>query len=398
MLGSISVSTLKVQEAKGSLVNNSKIKEQQFMVKETSEPKVVFDGTFTAKKQDVSLNNVVVSLATGELAADDNVTFNVYIDGTKVATFEWEDDKDFSAITVEAGKSVPVKVEAVVYASTWTESYIQYKIQLKGEDENNNDISTTAVNMIKMSFVDNESITVSTNAAMRAKDVILTDSDQEVAAFIVKPGNKSSSATVSELRFDVSSYVSGDTTMDAEEYFEVRLGKDDTLDIEFTDDGLLVAEDINKPIEWETTVTVVYKKDLTVRTNYDLVLTYANSELATPKTFSRYAVDALVRVATQWGEKTSFTKYTFDIEYSSNINSETIQGLTITYADDGVSKVWDNVVDGDTYTTTNIEDASDAVLISYSDGDGNGYEIDYDTYPDYFKVSSNEYVIRFASK
>jgi hypothetical protein len=88
MLGSISVSTLKVQEAKGSLVNNSKIKEQQFIVKETSEPKVVFDGTFTAKKQDASLNNVVVSLATGELAADDNVTFNVYIDGTKVATFE----------------------------------------------------------------------------------------------------------------------------------------------------------------------------------------------------------------------------------------------------------------------------------------------------------------------
>jgi hypothetical protein len=120
---------------------------------------------------------------------------------------------------------------------------------LKGEDENNNEISTTAVNMIKMSFVDNESITVSTNAAMKAKDVILTDSDQEVAAFIVKPGNKSSSATVSELRFDVSDYVEADSTVDAEEYFEVRLGKDNTLDIEFTDEGLLVAEDINKSIE-----------------------------------------------------------------------------------------------------------------------------------------------------
>jgi hypothetical protein len=100
-----------------------------------------------------------------------------------------------------------------------------------------------------MSFVDSESITVTTNSVMRAKDVILTDSDQEVAAFILKPGNKSSKATVSQLVFDVSGYVTADPSMDADEYFEVKFGKNDTLDVEFNAAGELVAEDINKEIE-----------------------------------------------------------------------------------------------------------------------------------------------------
>lgn len=399
MLGSISVSTLKVQEAKGSLTNNS-TKKAEFTVLDTT-TKTVFDWTFTAKKQDTHLNNVTITLATGTILPEDNVTFHVYIDGDEVASFEWADEADFSEIVVEAGKSVSVKVDADVYASTWTESDIQYKIQLKGEDENNNDISTSAVNMVKMAFVDSESITVTTNSAMRAKDVILTDSDQEIAAFIVKPSNKASVANLDELRFDVSDYTDDDpdfdaSTSDADEYFEVKLGKNDTLDVEFASDGSLVVEDINKSIEWETQVTVIYKKDLTVKTNYDLVLTYANATLATPKTFSRYAVDALVRVASQAWDGTSSTKYTFNVDYSDNINSETIQTLKITYVDGAGSREWWNVVAGDTYTTANEDSASDGKVISYTDGDGNSYTIDYDDYPDYFRVSSNDYVIRYA--
>ena len=400
MLGSISVSALKVQEAKGSLTNNSKVTKQQFTVRETSDPKTIFDGTFTAKKQDTRLNNVKIIKSTGDLAADDSVTFHVYIDGDEVATFDWADDADFSEIVVEAGKSVSVKVDAVVYASTGLET-LQYKLQLKWYDNNDNDITTSAVNMIKMSFVDAESITVTTNSAMRTKDVILTDSDQEIAAFIVKPGNKSSKATVSELRFDVSDYTADDASFDAstanaDDYFEVKFGKNDTLDVEFDTAGNLVAEDINKEIEWETTISIIYKKDLVAKKDYDLELTYANEALGTSsRTFSRYAVDALVRVASQAWEKTSFTKYTFDIEYSANIDSETIESLQITYADGLTGKVWNNVVEGETYTTTNVDDASDAVKISYTAG-GTGYDIEYKDYPDYFKVAGNEYVIRYS--
>jgi molybdopterin synthase catalytic subunit len=79
---------LKIQEAKGSLTNNSKVTKQQFTVKETSDPKTVFDGTFTAKKQDTRLNNVTIIHSTGNLADADNVTFHVYIDGDEVATFD----------------------------------------------------------------------------------------------------------------------------------------------------------------------------------------------------------------------------------------------------------------------------------------------------------------------
>jgi hypothetical protein len=77
---------LKVQEAKGSLINNIS-KKAEFKTLETT-TKTVFDGTFTAKKQDTHLNDVVVALANGSLASADNVTFHVYIDDDEVATFD----------------------------------------------------------------------------------------------------------------------------------------------------------------------------------------------------------------------------------------------------------------------------------------------------------------------
>jgi hypothetical protein len=53
----------------------------------------------------------------------------------------------------------------------------------------------------------------------------------------------------------------------------------------------------------------------------------------------------LVRVATQAGDSTSTTKYTFDIDYSDNANNQTITGLQITYADGASSTLWANVVE-----------------------------------------------------
>jgi O-succinylbenzoate synthase len=78
--------------------------------------------------------------------------------------------------------------------------------------------------MVKMTFVTAEGITVSTNNSMRADDLILTDSNQEIAAFIVKPSNKSSVANLDKLVFNVADYVGSlPTNANADEYFEVRL-------------------------------------------------------------------------------------------------------------------------------------------------------------------------------
>ena len=397
MLGSISVSTLKIQEAKGSLINNIS-KKVEYKVKDSTTSKTVFDGTFTAKKQNTRLNNVVITQwSTTGITANDSLTFHVYIDGDEVATFDGVDEGDFPEIVVEAGKSVSVKVDAEVYASTGRDE-MQYKVQLKWLDENDNDVTTTAVNTVKISFVDSESITVTTNSTMKAKDVILTDSDQEVASFIVKPSNKASKANVDRLEFDVTDYVSWYTinsSTDPDEYFEVKVGKNDTLDLEFNAAGTwLVADDINIDIEWETNVTVVFKKELAA-TGYSLSLVNANGAIS-PRVFARKAVNALVRVATQAWDGTSTTKYTFDVEYSDNANSQTITGLQFTYADSATGTLWANVVEWETYTTTNNTSASDASIIEYRDGDGNYVNIDYATYPDYFRVSSTEYVIRYA--
>jgi hypothetical protein len=112
-------------------LTNSISKKVEFKVKDSTTTKTIFDGTFTAKKQTTHLNNVtILQQSTTGITADDSLTFHVYIDGNEVATFEGVDDADFPEIAVEAGKSVNVRVDAQVYASTGIDE-LQYKVQLK---------------------------------------------------------------------------------------------------------------------------------------------------------------------------------------------------------------------------------------------------------------------------
>jgi hypothetical protein len=186
-VGTISISTLKIQEAKGSLKNDISSNKKDVTI-EQSEPGVeLFKGSFTAKKQTAHLNNAEIKLTAGELKAYDSITFHVYIDGDEVATIDvdgpqttWTDDKDFSEVVVDAGKSVDVRVEADVYASEITTNNIQFKLVLNGEDDNNNDITTSAVNFAKLAFVEAEGITVGTKSVMNQDDLILTDAGQTI--------------------------------------------------------------------------------------------------------------------------------------------------------------------------------------------------------------------------
>jgi hypothetical protein len=60
--GSIVISKLKVQESKGSLTNKQTTK-RNVVINENTEV-VVFDGTYTAKKGTVNLDNVKIALVT----------------------------------------------------------------------------------------------------------------------------------------------------------------------------------------------------------------------------------------------------------------------------------------------------------------------------------------------
>jgi hypothetical protein len=108
-------------------LTNDNTKKVEFIVNETSEETLVFKGTYSAKKNNVNLDNVAIWRTAGAPVTADDITFNVKIDGKTVATIDnpeyhtgfmyATDDADFSPVEVEAGKSVSVEVYAVVFAS-----------------------------------------------------------------------------------------------------------------------------------------------------------------------------------------------------------------------------------------------------------------------------------------
>jgi hypothetical protein len=94
--GSISFSDLTVTEAKAALENNAD-DTVEFIVKETNR-KVVFDGTYTAKKADIYLDSFKID---GAAFTHGTVTFYLYLDGEEVADADLNTVEDFSKVKVE---------------------------------------------------------------------------------------------------------------------------------------------------------------------------------------------------------------------------------------------------------------------------------------------------------
>jgi hypothetical protein len=132
--GSISISSLKIQESKASL-KNTKSTTVEFVKDETSDRVTVFEGTYTAKKSDITLKEFAI---VGDKAAvinhtadveDTTAEFYVYVNGEEVGNIDegdivakaTADEANFDGyesfsdeVKVEAGKSVKVEVKAVV--------------------------------------------------------------------------------------------------------------------------------------------------------------------------------------------------------------------------------------------------------------------------------------------
>ena len=419
LVWSISVSTVKIQPAKGSLTNDS-TKKVEFKVNETKD-QVVFNGKYTAKNNgNVNLDNVKiwrVANASGTIETDlkaaltnSDVTFTIEIDGKAVATIDnpatgtvnnAKDDADFSPIAVKAWESVSVKITANVYADSVTTGWnLEYKVQLSGKDDSGNDAGFADKDLAPMAFVDNSSISIATNASMKQQDVVLANKNQNLATFIVKPANKATTANLDSFEFVLSGWLSGlnTTSLEADDYFEVKVGTEivDNLSLAA---NTLRADDINIDITADTQVTVTFKEKLEASaTGYVLTLNKVNdgNSLGNSYEYKRTAVNSLVRVRSMAGNKDSDTKYVFDIEYSDDANSETIKEVTFTYANDGseskAAETWTNVQADKTYTTPNKKDHVFYVSqISWTDGDNQTVTLTYDQNKDFFKTNwSNE--------
>jgi flavodoxin len=123
-------------------LSNKLSKDVEFNTNATDR-KVVFEGTYTAKKGDIKLNEFSV---TGAYAGTTNkITFYVLVDGKEVADDKYDPatttaSNTFDNILVKAGESVTVSVEAEVEAYT-AETIDKFSFAIRGEDVNGNNPS-----------------------------------------------------------------------------------------------------------------------------------------------------------------------------------------------------------------------------------------------------------------
>jgi hypothetical protein len=194
--GSISfASRVTIQPSKASLENDLS-KNVEFVTAETTR-KVVFDGTYTAKKGDVKLNTVSISGNTATPLSGD-ITFYVFIDGEEIATLDDGEEDTFTDILVKAGESVKVKVEAEVYTDVEDSTVRDYQLTLSGEDDNGNSNSGTAKdNTVGIKTV--KSGTVNIVSSSTKNTVLLRARNTELATFTIKPSNNNEGLTLESI-------------------------------------------------------------------------------------------------------------------------------------------------------------------------------------------------------
>ena len=216
--GSISISKLKVQESKASLKNNNS-KTVEFVKDETSDRTTVFKGTYTAKKNDITLKEFAIVWNKANVinhtvgAEDSTAEFYLYVNGEEVgmideseieaASENFDSYTDFSdEVEVAAGKSVDIEVKAVVspYAKS---NNINLDLYLRWEDKNGTAAGFAKAWLTTFKYVINGSLTISDSASMAAKTVALQDNEITVAKFTLKP-SKSESVKLDNLVFDFS--------------------------------------------------------------------------------------------------------------------------------------------------------------------------------------------------
>ena len=400
--GSISISSVKVNESKASLKNSTST-EAEF-VKWQSTKKTIFEWTYTAKKSDLDLNEIALILGDAWFADTDTVTIDVIINGKTVATLDADDllakdtdasniDEayyvDFSDVAVKAGDSVSIKVVADIYADDEAnETFVDQKMTLvlRGDDTNGVAAGWAKATTVKLKITDSESVKVTDNVAK--KTVILQDSDVELAKFRVKPSNTDDEVSLTKLVLDFANF--NNLSVDN---LEITVDDDPvTVDDEDLENSTLTLDDIsyNVPANW-VVVEVRYTDELVasedVANPYKVTVSKVNT--STPKTeFTRYVVPALISFSQRSVDKWATTVFT--VEKIETANSETVSNLVLTYEGGGTAKL-DDVAE---WSTIEVNwDSSSAKFVTnvkYAVSTlDDPIEIDKGDYNDYFKVGDS---------
>ena len=442
--GSISISDVTVTEAKASLENNLD-KDVEFVANDTTR-KVVFDGTYTAKKADIYLNEFTV---VGNALGNDvkSATFYLYVDGEEVADAKvaqgWTTAKDsFSDTLVKAWESAAIKVEVEVETKNYVAwaDYL-YNLTLNWVDTDGLDVTPQNADMMAFSVVNKGSVTVSTVDTSKST-VLLKKANASVATFTVKPENSNDEDLYLEdltititngdgnlTADDVNVKIDG-STQDGEALAasEVTAYSDaETYKVgDIVSNGgkiykcitAISAAETFTPAKWTEITPIVYdglneelssagvKVEVLVKNKSKAkwVVTVKVNEVngkSSNKEFTKRFESAIVYVASQ-EDKSGSTVFTLAVEKddSSTVVSDVrlyVDGASAVAKDDtactthGViaGELLDEVADGDTIEVTAKQEAQQLITcISYVIGDEPTTVIVKPAYNDYFKVGN----------
>jgi hypothetical protein len=381
VIGSITLSSIKVQAAKGSLTRNNS-RDVEFVNGQTAD-RVVFEGTYTAQKQDVTLKSIDIDGTA--LDADENVEFHVYVDGTEVGSesLNGTSAKIFvNDVVVAKGKSVPVKVVANGYfvkdATHTTDTY-NYTIKVNGEDKDGNAAGVASASLVTIKNVDTGSVTV-TDTNTNRSTVVLKNSNITLGKFVVKSTNKASETNLENFKFSLAG-----GTMTADDY-SVRVNGTEATDVAVTPAGVVTVSNLSETIgDNGVEIEIVAKKELSAA-DYSLTLTEVNGKPVN-RTVNKKVVDVLVRVV-KMENLNGDTRYTLAVdEYESG---KVVTDLVFKYKNAAGTVVSTdpktNISNGETFTLAGDPDYNWTITEVEYKVDGHVQTIKKADYEDYFSI------------
>lgn len=322
--GSISFSKVTIQAAKSTLKNDL-TKDVEVLQGETSSRKVVFDGTYTAKKAEVLLNSFYMSGTIADDLSGNKVTYFLSIDGEEVAdtdNYGSGNKEDFSDIKIKAGESVKVKVEAEVEAYGNTGDIKDIKLVLGGKDAFDKDIKEASANIKTIKVKESGSVTISAN--VERNTVLLKTSNAKIAEFTVVPSNDAEGLTLDNITFSGS--VSGTTLTADQIHVYIDGAEEDAVSgLTYEPNEDLPTKGINVRVELDEEVVGVVT----------LQVASINNKAQT-RTYTKKYVDALVKIKAQEDQSGS-TKFIFSVEKSDD--DYVVSDLKLTFENKGEVEV-----------------------------------------------------------
>ena len=401
--GSISFSKVTIQAAKAALENKLS-KDVEFLTNETNR-KVVFDGTYTARKSDLDLNKFTILSGSAPLQGKNKVTFYLFIDGEEV----WDtntigSEESFSDVRIKAGESIKVKVEAEVeaYDSTIPTNAAVYTLELKGTDTNGNeDTGKASDDLMGIKIKGKGGITVEKSATKNT--LRLKRANADLATFNISPSNGDDDVLVEDLIILVKD-VDNDTVLSGD---SVRVKVDGVEQYDWSrtwnnHEDLLY--DVSETINGKVEVSIALKKDLPG--NYRVTVKKIN-ENTTERIYNKKFVSAVVTL-TEQKDLDGTTKFSYDITEKSD-SDYTVSDFCL-YAATGDVSISSHVTDttkalwckaGDIESDNlyfEVKWATSGVTFvkaaSYVINKGNNeYEdvvVDYNYYSDYFSINGSD--------